>query len=251
MIIKEENASLEELKELILRLEHLEKEAIEYLHRYIREFGECIEESFTLKIESIKLKKSIAFCQARKNRGLPIEQSELEEYIEEGMDKYYQELEVLVSIRDEELHGITTIDYTRIKKLYYKIVNQIHPDLYPERFKEESIQELWERARDAYQRNDYDVLCNVEIMLATILEELGVESTIEVENLSAKIAKVRQDIAVVLQNEPYMHKYLLEDDAAITRKRQEFAEEIEEYKAYIASLKVELAGFTIEKGRVS
>lgn len=251
MVVKESDNTLEELKELILRLEHLEKEAITYLHRYIREFGELIEESFVLKIESIKLKKSIAFCQARKNRGQPIEQSELDEYIEEGMDKYYQELEVLVSIRDEELNGITTIDYARIKKLYYKIVNQIHPDLYPERFQEGRIQELWERAKDAYQRNDYDVLCNVEILVATILEELGVESEIEVDNLLAKIAKVRQDIAVVMQNEPYMHKYLLEDDAAIARKRQEFAEEIEEYTEYIENLKEELASFTIEKGRMS
>ena len=251
MIVKENNDTLEELKVLILRLENLEKEAIVYLHKYIREFGEFIEESFTLKIESIKLKKSIAFCQARKNRGQPIEQGELEEYIEDGMDKYYQELEVLVNIRDKELEGITTIDYTRIKKLYYKIVNQIHPDLYPERFSEDRIQELWERAKNAYQRNDYEVLCNVEILLATILQELGVDTEIQVDNLPAKIAKVRQDIALVLQNEPYIHKYLLEDDAAITRKQQEFTAEIEEYKEYIENLKAELGTYTIEKGRLS
>ena len=251
MIGKENNAVLEDLKELVLRLEKLEKDALEYLHRYIREFGNYIEESFTLKIESIKLKKSIAFCQARKNRGQSIEQGELEEYIEEGMDKYYQELEVLVKIRDEKPTGITLVDYTRIKKLYYKIVNQIHPDLYPERFKDERIQELWERAKDAYQRNDYEALSNAEIILATILQELGVDTEIQVENLAAKIAKVRQDIALILQNEPYMHKYLLEDEVAIANKQQEFIAEIEEYKEYIENLKAELATYTIEKGRMS
>ena len=50
-------------EELLLERDRLEQEAEQYRMAYIREFGKLNTDLFKEKIDSIALKKSIAFCQ--------------------------------------------------------------------------------------------------------------------------------------------------------------------------------------------
>ena len=65
----EEQPRLEEYKKLIFKREKLRKDAWQVWIEYIKMFGELFERECILKIECIKLKKEIAFCQSRQNRG--------------------------------------------------------------------------------------------------------------------------------------------------------------------------------------
>ena len=51
-------------EELLLKKEQLLKDAESYRIAYIKEFGELTADVFKAKIECIRIKKNIAFCQA-------------------------------------------------------------------------------------------------------------------------------------------------------------------------------------------
>lgn len=91
---------LDEYKKLVFKREKLRKDAQMYWIDYIMEFGELIEKECALKIDCIKLKKMIAFCQARKNRGETIFRAELDLYIESVMKDYNTELQTIADIRN-------------------------------------------------------------------------------------------------------------------------------------------------------
>ena len=71
----------------------------------------------------------------------------------------------------------------------------IHPDLHPDLFQDERIQELRDKACDAYQCNNIAELGNVELLLARTLQELGVDTKINLDKLPEKIARMHVEIA--------------------------------------------------------
>ena len=60
---------MKEYEDLILQRDRLEKEADQIRLNYLREFGEEITAAFQARIDCIALKKSITFCQMKKNAG--------------------------------------------------------------------------------------------------------------------------------------------------------------------------------------
>ena len=75
----------ERYENLILQRDRLEKEAEQYRMEYFREFGELITDAFQARIDCIALKKSIAFCQAKRNAGEESDPISLQEYVDAGM----------------------------------------------------------------------------------------------------------------------------------------------------------------------
>ena len=95
--VKVKNASYAKYEEVLLRRDNLKKEAEQYHISYIREFGYLIEESFRLKVECIRKKKEIAFCQRLANMGKPINRNDLTAFIEKEMQQYYDELQSVIN----------------------------------------------------------------------------------------------------------------------------------------------------------
>ncbi len=69
-----------EYEALIQKRDELKKEAFCYQREYTREFGDLIVKTFEKKIECIRKKKMIEYCQMAKNHGLPVDQEELQKY---------------------------------------------------------------------------------------------------------------------------------------------------------------------------
>ena len=81
-IIKSHNSSYARYEELIYRRDSLKKEAFLYHAAYVREFGDLILEIFRKKIECIRKKKAIEYCQAALNHGKSVDQAKMQEYLE-------------------------------------------------------------------------------------------------------------------------------------------------------------------------
>lgn len=238
---------LDEYKKLVFKREKLRKEAQIYWIGYIKAFGELIEKECALKIECVKLKKTIAFCQARQNREENIIAAELDSYIESLMKDYYDELQMIVDVKNAPSANLAEIDYYKLKKLYRRLATMLHPDLHPALFQHEEIAELWERISTAYKFNDYEELQSLEVLAVDAINRYGQdELDISVENIQAKVALLKMEIQQIMHTDPYRYKELLRDDDAVEEKKKELQSAINDYEEYLVELKAEADKFTVE-----
>ena len=238
---------IEEYRMLIVKRDRLKKEGELYFQEYIRRFGELIEENYTLKMECIKCKKIIAYCIACENKGERVYMEELQEHIETIMQNYYEELRIIFNIVNAKTQCISEFELHKIKKLYYQIVNMIHPDLHPKLFAHKEISSLWEQAKEAYENNDFEKLKETEILIVGAIKKFGGEERkIEVENVKWKLSEIRTEIDKIINSDPYMYKYILEDEDAVSERKSEMRQENEEYEEYLKELRIEVEKFQIE-----
>ncbi len=238
---------LDEYKKLVFKREKLRKDAQMYWIDYIMEFGELIEKECALKIDCIKLKKMIAFCQARKNRGETIFRAELDLYIESVMKDYNTELQTIADIRNAKKETVSEIDYYKLKKLYRQLATMLHPDLHPALFEHEEIVTLWERISSAYKCNDYAELQALEILAVDAVNRYEKEErVISVDNVQAKTLLLKTEINEIIHTDPYRYKELLRDADAVAEKKKELQDSIYEYELYLSELNEEANKYTVE-----
>lgn len=236
----EADLRLEEYKKLVFKREKLRKDARLFWIEYIREFGDLMEREYSLEIECIKCKKIIAFCQARLNHGATVFRAELDSYIETAMKNYYEELEMIVSVKNSQTTALPEVDYYKLKRLYRRLATMLHPDLHPALFEHEEIVELWNRISGAYGRNDIEELQALEMLAVEAIKKYeSVAQQITVENIEAKIAAIRIEIDDIIHTDPYKYKELLRDDDALAEKKAELQIMISEYEEYLTELKAE------------
>ncbi len=95
-IIKSTDNRYSEYETLLFVRDKLRKEAYAWKNRYLAEFGDLITAVFEQKIACIKKKKSISFCQMAVNRGKPVDQAELQNYLSQEMKEYNRKLSEMI-----------------------------------------------------------------------------------------------------------------------------------------------------------
>ena len=236
------NEMMVNFTQLILKRDALIKEQEQLWFAYMKQFGEEILQNFALKVESIKLKKTLAFCQEKQNRFLPIVKQELDSRIGSVMQDYYQEMDSLYNVVGSKGTPITEVEYLKVKKIYHELAKKIHPDLNANLANNETIKQLWEQVVVAYNNNDYSRL---EELRALVNKEIGEDCEIQVEDLLEKIEKIKQEIDQIVTTDPYQYKYLLQSDDLVAQKKQELAEEKQDLQEYVEQLQKELEKFEI------
>lgn len=234
-LIKIKNEGYAEYEELLLKRDNVRKEALLYEKAYMEKFGDMIVAIFEKKIECIKKKKSISYIQARINRGEPIDNDALEEYIEEQTREYNEKLANIIDENNEAKSRIFVSGKTlkQIKSLYHKLAKLIHPDINPLTNENERLKILWNMVVVCYNGNDLDTLEEAEVLINRALEELNLDTMeIEIPNIEEKIAKVKEEIYRIMENNPYQYKFLLENHEAVTQKEKELEEEYKKYLVY-------------------
>jgi len=253
-IVKVKNTSYSRYEEALLRRDNLRKEAEHYHMEYIRVFGDLITQAFEKKIECIRKKKMIAYCQRQVNAGKKISSASLDSFIAREMAQYQEELLSMINdvkaVKDSK--RVSASDFEKIKKIYYKLVRMIHPDIHPELADDEQIKDYWQRIVIAYTYNQLKDLEELELLVTSYLEENGQKVTdIEIDDLDDKINAVEEEISNIISTNPYLYKMLLENEEEKLRRKQEYLDEIASYDIYSAQLDEVLATFEIEKGKLS
>ena len=229
----------EQYAELLCKRDQLYKESASILISYTQEFGDLITQNFELKIECIKLKKMIAFCQTKQNRGEAVDPQEMNECIEQEMRLYYHELHDMVERNNaaKDSKVIDEIRVSRSKKIYRRLAKKLHPDVNEKTRSNEKLHELWNRIVDAYKKSDVDELENLEVLTNQILDQLGDEGIeIDQENLKERIDRVIKQINEILSTEPYIYLEILEDEEKINKRKEELKAEQEEFRKYQTEL---------------
>ena len=253
-IVKVKNTSYAKYEEVLLRRDNLYKEAEQIHMDYIMEFGNLITEAFEKKIECIQKKKMIAYCQKQVNQGKKIDENNLNTFIAQEMVQYQKDLQTLINDVKAVREGkrVSASDYERIKKVYYKLVKMIHPDLHPDFADDETIKDYWLRIKIAYTFNRLKELEELELLVTSYLTANGIDSPdIEIESLDEKIAAVEEEIRNIISTKPYTYKLLLHNETEILRVKQDYQDEIAGYEMYSAQLDEVLGTFEIEKGKLS
>lgn len=251
-IIKTENSgdNLARYEEVLLRRDSLRKKAEQYQINYFRVFGDLLVDSFTIRVECIKKKKIIAYCQMHVNQGKPISGASLDHFIEREMAEYKAELDALIGHNKAVKAGGTISEYDmfRLKKLYHGLAKLIHPDLHPELESDQQIREYWENIVLAYEHNQLSEMEELDFQVRKYLEGKGItDAEISVPDIGNKIKKVEDEIECITSSEPYLYRLLLEDEEAVTAKKEELRSEIDSYTAYSKKLDEVIEQFKIER----
>ena len=249
-LVTSSKEAYEKYEELLIKRDVLNKEAYKYQLAYIREFGELLTQAFEAKIKCIEKKKIIAYCQARKNRGEKISAIELDHYINNVMSDYYDELNSMLETNKSLAHGqsISGMEYRKIKRLYYKIAKQIHPDMNPSLKDDETIKDLWNRTVIAYENNQYEELEELDVLVNSYLASINYQhEELEIPDVYEKIIKLNEEIEEIYRNNPYQYKFLLMDNEAVQEFKEEIQDEIDSYNKYIEELDKIIEDFQIER----
>lgn len=248
-IIKTTDKRYEEYAKLLLKRDEVKKEAGSFLTAYICEFGELITKVFEAKIECIKKKKSIAFCQSVLNRGELPDAKALQAFIKKNMQEYYEQLDGMIedNKKAQEAKTFTEATVRRCSKLYKQIAKQVHPDLNPEAGKNKAVQDLWNRTVEAHKNNDLKTLEELLLLVEKAVKDEGLESLkIDIPDIDDKIKDIRIEIETIVSTAPYTYGALLQDIVKMDEKKTSLQTELEEYNDYSKELDKVLEGFPMK-----
>jgi len=234
-LIFERSSNYSRYEELLMRRDALKKDAFLWDREYIRVFGDRIVRNFELKIECIRKKKTITFCQAAINHGGRVNMEALQQFLEEAMADYQAKLKAMIEEQKIASEGtlIPEVQMIKIKKLYKNLAKRLHPDINPLTVKNGELRDLWERVVVAYKCNQLKDLEELEILINATLAALGGEQTmVDIPDIEDKIAEVLADIEAIKNTDPYLYRFLLEDSTAVKEEKRELDEEFSAYEEY-------------------
>lgn len=234
-IIRVSNSSYAKYEDLLIRRDEVKKLAFQYERAYVREFGDLILEVFQLKLDSIRKKKTIEYCQIFANRGESIDQNALQAYLAKELAEYMEQLEGMIKDNEAAKNNskVTEADMLKIKRIYHHLVKKIHPDINPLTNKHEELKGLWQRMIVAYNCNDLKEMEEIEVLVNALLDKLDLETIdITIPDIDDKIAELEKEIERITTTDPYLYKDILEDPDAIFQKKEGLRKEIKEYEDY-------------------
>ncbi len=250
-IIKVDNISYAKYEELLMQKDEVKKQAFQHEREYIRVFGELILEVFKMKIESIRKKKTIEYCQIFLNKGMAVDQKALQEYLEKELAEYKKRLDEMILKNEaaKKSREITEADLLEIKRIYHRLVKKIHPDINPLASENKELNELWHRLMVAYSCNDLREMQETEILINILLEKLDLGLVdIFIPDIDEKIIELEAEIKKITTTDPYMYKAILEDPEAVKQKKEELKKKLKEYEDYGKQLDEIISGLLLQSG---
>ncbi len=239
VVSNDRQARFDEYADLLIRRDQLFKAAGSYRTAYTQEFGDLICDNFSLKIECIKKKKTIAYCYKCLNRGQKIDAARMQAEIEEEMKTYNMQLkEMLANTKNaKDAQSVGEFKFNRAKKLYRRLAKLIHPDINKLTMKDPTLKELWMRITEAYRRNDADELDDLEVMVRIALEDMDAKDTMpDYPDIEDRIARIERQISDIISTEPYTYGEILESEEKTAEHRERLQAEHKEYETYLELL---------------
>lgn len=239
-IIKVEDSRYDIYEELLIQRDTLKKEANAVFALYINRFGELMTAVFRKKIDCISRKKAIAFCAAYANRSQPVDYNALNEFIQTSTKEYREQLAQMIEDNEncKELEVVPEAVALQVKQIYRRIAKQLHPDINPVTCSDPEFMDLWMRIDIAYRCNDLKEMKELEVLAARAVEQAGCGTiVIDIPDIDEKIEDVKAEIEKITTTDPYMLKFLLDDEDACEEKEKILKAELAEYEKYDEELK--------------
>lgn len=253
-IIKIKNASYERYEELLLKKERLLKEAEGYRIAYESTFGVLNSEAYEAKIECMRKRKIVSYCQNSMALGNEIIKKELDEFVEKSMKDYKDTLSYLFS-DDRPKESVVSNSPTtqkKIKTLYRQLARLVHPDMNESIKDDLVIQDLWNRTCIAYNVANIEELEELEVLINRYLNSLKHKDfDMDIPNVEEKIFNLNRKIEKILRTDPYQYKYILADEKNINKKKEELYKELNDYHRYSDELDKQIAEFEISEEAVN
>ncbi|WP_022769079.1 hypothetical protein [Butyrivibrio sp. NC2007] len=236
-VIKGHNTSYARYEELINRRDELKKEAFQYHAEYVKVFGDLILELFRKKIECIRKKKTIEYCQAAINHGNNVDQAQLKAYLEKEMADFQAQLDDMLKEHEAALKAttVTEKDMLEIKRIYHRLVKKIHPDINPAATGARELMDLWHRVTIAYSCNSLKDLQELEVLVMQALESVDLDD-LDIPDIEEKISDLEKEIMKIMETDPYQYKFLLADSKAVEAKKEDLKTELKTYEDYSKQL---------------
>ncbi len=230
---------LEEYEKLLIRRDQLERDAGSYQTAFDAEFGDFLIINFELKVKCIRVKKEIAYCRRRINRGLSIDVDRMKTEIDSEMKLYKLQFnEMIAGVKGaKETEKVSDYEYRLSRKIYKKIVKAIHPDIYPMTTEDENLKELWNRVVKAYHKLDTKSLADLDVLVKKALEDLGEEAfEVDLTDIEDRIERVERQINEILTTEPYTYGEILNDEEKKKSFVRQLALERVDFEQYFEAL---------------
>ena len=221
---------------LLLEKEKIVKTNFQVQQRFIELFGDLRLEMLKVEIEIAKIKKEMEYLVRKKNRNESYALEEMDDFVNqalEGMKAQYERMkEEQAQLKNKKM--LSQEEVKEVKRLYRRLVKLVHPDLNPHQTKEQK--ELWHQLQKAYRNNDLAWLRELNVLI--VLKTKGHEE-VEIEDLEDKIEAVREEIALLKEEDLYQMRELVFDEEWIDAYKEQYERERSDFEVYLRSLQKE------------
>ncbi|MEN8155060.1 MAG: hypothetical protein ABFR75_13670 [Acidobacteriota bacterium] len=220
---------------------------------YMAALGEKKYEKFELEIEVRRIKRKIDLIQQCINRSEPVEESKIEEQLDEELEQWTVELEELYEkverSKQEVKLNIPVKNFEEIRKVYIKLVKLIHPDIDPSG----ELLQYWDMVQQAYERRDLEELKSI---LLVVEGKGGVvkvppeenELKLKIKGLKERITVLVNSVKEIMSSFPFTIADKIKDKIWVEDKKKELGLEISRLKESRMELLKHLE-FMLEPGK--
>lgn len=190
-----------------------------------------------------RLKRMIELVQTAINRGCRPDMKQIEAQVREEQALWEVKIkEAAAKLQNAEhrlAHLLSDEHDKELKKLYYQLVKQLHPDLHPGQ--DHGTRLMWQQVQDAYDASDLEKLRALALLLHDPkLPEAGPDALEKLhkdhDSLKKRIAELEAKIAKIESQPPFTLREDLENEVWITMKRTAIEKETEPLQAQAAAL---------------
>ncbi|MCD8088550.1 MAG: hypothetical protein LUE22_08220 [Oscillospiraceae bacterium] len=214
---------------------------------YLLRFGGLEYAAYEAECRCLRYKRKLELVIRKRNRQEPINDKALEKTLDQEFREYQDKLDEMIQNMNEALDRssakkLSAADATSLKSMYRTIVKALHPDLHSDL--SEAKAELFFRAVAAYQVGNLKVMRAIYDMIKS--DDLSEEDKPllyymkEKEQLTKRLAKIREKTEEIQMTYPYTLKEFLEDEEKVTQRLDElkalcelYQAQTEEYQAQI------------------
>lgn len=204
---------------------------------YMLRVGALECQAFKEECEYLRLKRKAELIQAHINRRQKPDIKIIDEMLEREFKEYQEKLNIQYETLEKMIERskgrvLSEKEHKELKKIYYRIVKALHPDLNPNISEREKA--LFLQAVQAYEDGD---LMRIKILNEAVADpkeiiEMNTSSQLSKEKnrLENVLKAIHADIAAIKGRFPYNIKADILNDEWIERRRTELQNAIDSYK---------------------